>query len=180
MPNRKRFKQHSRRIPQFDYSSTGLYFVTICTHNMSRDFGEIVAHNMELSEIGKIAEKYWEEIPNHFKEVSLLEFVVMPNHVHGIIEIQRPNHHVGSGQCPDPTMGYSTYQHVQKNSLPSIIGSYKAAVRYWCLRNNYPSFRWQPNYYEHVIRREESLENITHYICDNPLKWENDEYFNDW
>ena len=93
------------RYRNYDYSKAGFYFITICTKNRVLLFGDVVGGEMILSEDGKIAEKFWLEIPNHFSFVKLDKFVIMPNHIHGIINIVNNNYNVGTGQCPVPTIG---------------------------------------------------------------------------
>ena len=99
------FLDHKQfRLPGYDYSQPGFYFVTINTKNKELFFGKVIDGKMILSEFGLIAEKYWLEIAEHFSMVRLWEFVVMPNHIHGIIQIVDPNPDpVGTGHCPAPT-----------------------------------------------------------------------------
>jgi REP element-mobilizing transposase RayT len=120
---------------------------------------------VRLNEIGKIVEICWKEIPSHFMNVELNEFVVMPNHLHGIIKINEP---VGV-QNIEPLQ--NTYQHVIPKSLGSIIRSYKAAVTHECRKYRYHNFHWQRNYYEHIIRNDNELNNIRDYIHNNVLQW---------
>ena len=96
--------QKQYRYKGYDYAQDGFYFVTICCKNREMFFGDVVAAKTQLSEIGKIAEKYWLEIPDHFPFVKLDKFVIMPNHIHGIIEITTKT--VGTGQCPVPTKAF--------------------------------------------------------------------------
>ncbi|MCK9328141.1 MAG: hypothetical protein M0P69_21775 [Bacteroidales bacterium] len=84
-----KYRIESTRLRGWDYGSNGMYFITICTYNREHYFGEIITPTMQLSEIGKIAQNYWNQIPKHFPFVQLNEFVVMPNHVHGIIIINK-------------------------------------------------------------------------------------------
>ena len=120
--------QKQYRYKKYDYSQNGFYFVTICTKNRQLFFENIINEKIELSVIGKIANKYWLEIVNHFSLVKLHEYVIMPNHIHGIIEIDNPTS-VGTGQCPVPTTHkYSKFSHVIPKSLSTIIGSFKSIV----------------------------------------------------
>jgi putative transposase len=163
-------KHHHRsiRLQGYDYAQAGAYFVTICTQNRECFFGEIVDGEMQLSEIGKVAEECWRAIPNHFSNVALDVFVVMPNHVHGVVMITT----VGRGTaCRAPTT--DRFGHPVANSLPTVIRSFKSAVtrRISTLLNTTGISVWQRNYYEHVIRNEEELLSLRRYIVDNPLQW---------
>ena len=133
--------------------------------------------------IGKIAGALWHGIKNHVSNVKLHEFVVMPNHIHGIIEItnvlnnthvrathasplQTPHNNRTGGTCPART----------RTKLPTIIGSYKSAVSKHVRRLGYTEFAWHRNYYEHIIRNDRSYQYIADYITSNPTTWDNDKY----
>jgi len=173
---KNKYRVGSSRLPGYDYSQNGLYFVTICTKERECFFGEIVNEKMILSEVGKIAKQYWEEIPNHFSHMHLDEFSIMPNHVHGIIEIlsdarrdeAMPRLYNGEHRNMSeisPTSG----------SLAVIIGSYKSIVSKNA-NKKFPNafFHWQPRFYDHIIRNDESLAKIREYIRTNPAMWERD------
>ena len=157
--------RRSIRLKEYDYSQPGEYFVTICTYNHDCTLGEIVEGEMRLNENGKIVEKFWGQISRHFINVELDQFVVMPNHLHGILTINEP---VGV-QNFEPLQ--NTYQHTVSKSLGSIIRSYKAAVTHECRKYKYYDFRWQRNYYEHIIRNDNELNNIRDYIRNNVAQW---------
>ena len=162
--------RRSIRLKDYDYSQRGAYFVTICVQNREYVLGEVVDEKIILTAIGEIIEKFWFEIPNHFYNVELDEFIVMPNHLHGIIVI-----YVGV-QNFEPLQGQrNQFQHIIPKSLGSIIRTCKAAVTHWCNNNGHEYFRWQRNYYEHIIRNEDDLNQIREYISGNPLKWETDK-----
>ena len=165
--NPDKHQRRSIRLRDYDYSQAGAYFITICTHKKEYAFGDIRDGKIELTAIGKIASKYWIEIPEHFDAVELDEFVVMPNHIHGIVIIN----HVGV-QNFEPLR--HKYQHVIPKSIGSIIRAYKSMVSHWCKANGHDHFRWQRNFYEHVIRNEDDLDEIREYIVNNPLKWDLD------
>lgn len=140
---------------------------------------------MELSKVGQIVHDYWLKITKHFGTVELDEFVIMPNHLHGIIILEKrveciqplQKNHVGVQYIePSPGTGPASnkYQHVAPKSIGSIIRSFKAAVTRWCRENSLEGQIWQRNYYEHIIRNEKSLNKIQQYIMDNPLNWELD------
>ena len=159
--------RRSIRLQGYDYSSSGAYFVTLCTQNRECVFGEIVEGEMRLSPIGRIALQCWQGIPDHFKNVQLDAYVIMPDHVHGIVIIQNEAE-VGVRHVE---LRQNTFQHIVPNSLSSIVLQYKASVTRICRRENFTRFRWQRNYYEHIIRREKDYHAIQRYIIDNPFKW---------
>ncbi len=163
-------QRRSIRLHGYDYRQNGAYFVTICTHNRTLLFGEIVDGEMRLNEAGQVAQRLWDELPQHFSHVDTDAFVVMPNHVHGIIVIA--NTHVGARHA-------SPLRHSHKSpraALGTIVGSYKSAVTKQVNRDRgTPGVPvWQRNYYEHIIRNEASLQHIRNYIIHNPAKWPDD------
>lgn len=173
---RDKYRISSARLQNYDYSSNGYYFITICTKNREYFFGEIVDNKMQLSKIGRITEKFWLEIPKHFPFVKLDEFVVMPNHVHGIIIINKTivKTIVETRHCLVST-GIDRFQNQGKNTISSIVGSYKSI----CTKTinqlqNKIIFGWQPRFYDHIIRNEKSFYRIREYIRNNPENWKND------
>ena len=128
---------------------------------------------MHLSAVGEIAAQYWREIPEHHADVELDEFVVMPNHVHGIVMMRKPveTPHATSLQG-DPKMSEIS---PKVESLSTIIRSYKSAVTRFTGLNGLNGFAWQSRFYDHIIRDEKSFNIIRQYIFDNPLKWELDK-----
>jgi len=162
---KKKFRRRSIRLPEYDYSKTGCYFVTICSFDREIIFGKILDGQTVLSKIGIIAEIYLKEIPNHFENVFVDEYVVMPNHIYMIISI------VGV-QNFEPLQ--NRYQKIIPKSIGSIIRSYKSSVTRWCHTNGFINFKWQRNYYEHIIRNDEDFFRIREYIRNNPLQWELD------
>ena len=173
---KNRYRTESIRLKEWDYSSGGYYFVTICARNRECLFGEVEDGKMSLSPIGNVASQYWREIPNHFRHVQLDEYIVMPNHVHGIIVITNDNN--------VETQNFASLQRQtnkfgpQSKNLASVIRGYKIGVKKWSTMNNL-SFAWQSGFYEHIIRNEKSLQHIREYVMNNALKWELDEYHPD-
>jgi putative transposase len=159
-------KEKHFRYQGFDYSADGYYFVTICTDNRRLFFGKIIDGKSELSAVGEIAKKCWLDIPSHFPFVELDEFVVMPNHVHGIIYINR-----GVGTQDFAFLhNYKNKFGPQSGNLSSIIRGFKIGV----FKNSKPlnnDFSWQPRFHDRIIRNGEELNAIKQYIMDNPLKW---------
>ena len=176
---RNKYRNESFRLTGHDYSSGGKYFITICTNLFVLYFGNTVTGKMILSESGRIANKMWYKLPEHFSFISLDEFVVMPNHVHGIIIIEP----TPVGTLHATSLQSATSQQSTKNeflsaispksgSLSTVIRSYKSAVS----KNVHlidPDFSWQPRYYDHLIRSDQELDRIRKYIIDNPVKWDN-------
>lgn len=163
----------SPRLKCWDYSNPHWYFVTICTQNHSSYFGRIIDGEMLLNKFGNVAKNLWKEIPNHYQIVELDYFVVMPNHIHGIIIINSAeNDSVGtchgmSLQNKDREFGKPV-----KNSLSMIINHYKGSVTKWENKNGFTDFKWQRSFYDRIIRNENELHQIQKYIEQNPLKWD--------
>ena len=180
-----KYRIESTRLQKWDYGWNGKYFVTIVTLFRKCYFGKIVYDEMELSEIGENAQKCWLEIPIHFPFVKLGEFIVMPNHVHGIIIIDKKNNVNGNNDGNVETQNFASLQsqsqsHQLKNhfgsqsqNLASIIRGYKIGVTK--LVNNV-DFGWQPRFHDHIIRNEIECNRINNYIINNPLFWNNDEF----
>ena len=167
-----RFRVASTRLKGWDYSSTGYYFVTICTRERQCWLGGVVDGFIRLSPVGEIAEKFWGEIPSHSSGVDLDEFVVMPNHLHGIVIIKDCRRDVACNVSANSNEMSAISP--KEGSLGAVIRSYKSAVSNWCRKHSY-DFAWQPRFFDEIIRDEKSLEVIREYICNNPLKWELDK-----
>jgi putative transposase len=186
---RNKYKIESTRLQRWDYGWNGAYYITICTQKKVCFFGKISNCINELSDIGNIAEKCWSEIPLHFSFVELAEFVIMPNHMHGIIVINK-RRDVINGECRDAINRVSTNPIVpmapggfagNKNpmlneNISRIVRWYKGRVSFEC-RNLHSGFSWQPRFYDHIIRDNEEFLRIISYINDNPLKWEQDNFY---
>ena len=174
--------RRSIRLKGYDYSQAGLYFVTICTENRQHLFGEIQNGEMVLNYCGKIANILWYEIKNHIRNVRLHEFVIMPNHLHGIIEItnhvSNPNDIVPVGATHASPLQYGDGRRrggaCPAPTLATIVGSYKSAVSKHIRQSGFTEFAWQRNYHEHIIRNNHSHEYIANYIINNPKTWESD------
>ena len=166
-------RRRSIRLSGYDYSRGGYYFVTLTLKTIACMFACRSKNRLILTDVGKIAEKYWNEIPNHFQNAKLDKYVFMPDHSHGILVL---DNNVGV-QYIEPVPQSKTqknqrheYQHIIPKSIGSIIRSYKSAVTRWCKKNGYPQFRWHRNYYERIIRNEDELNEIRKYIITNPEK----------
>jgi REP element-mobilizing transposase RayT len=168
-------KHHRRsiRLKGYDYSQQGAYFVTICTKNRACLFGEIQQGQMNLNDLGKVVNDTWGNLPNHYAYIELDTFVIMPNHIHGIILLSDILvGAIGAGLKPAPTTATIT----KRQPLSEIIRALKtfSARRINAYRNTVGSPVWQRNYYEHIIRDEDSLDCIRQYIMDNPKNWQSD------
>ena len=169
--NRIAKRRKSLRLAHVDYASSGAYFVTICVKEMKQALGKIDSGQMNLNQLGHIAEQEWSTLPHHYDNVELDEFVIMPNHMHGILWIAGTNsaqEAVGAGLKPAPT----------QHGLSEIMRGYKtfSARKISKLRNSVSSQFWQRGFYEHIISDEVDLENHRGYVINNPLKWALDEY----
>lgn len=195
-------QRHSIRLKGYDYARAGAYFITICTHQRQYFFGDVVRAGlapaqMQLNELGQIALEQWHYLSERFKSIETDAFVVMPNHIHGIIVIHDPQPEE-AGFTPTPIMAIPTQisQNAQSGggasppptgipiwvTVGNIVGAYKSLVANECLKifktqNETMGKLWQRNYYEHIIRDEKSYLEIAQYIFDNPAKWASDSLF---
>jgi REP element-mobilizing transposase RayT len=170
----ERHHRVSVRLRDYDYSQAGAYFVTICTAYMACLFGNVIGWKVELSILGEMAFEYWAEIPNHFKTIQLDEFIVMPNHIHGMLVITDSCRGVKFNAPTSKRGNYYSRISPMQNTLSVVVRTYKSAVSRWCKQNGYRDFQWQRNYYEHIIRSEKDLTKVREYIVTNPVKWDLD------
>jgi putative transposase len=163
----------SVRLRDYDHSSPGFYFVTVCAHQKRSLFGRIISARPELSRLGQIAHETWVGIPMHFAHVNLHTFVIMPNHVHGIIEIgcQAGAQHAAPLQ-EHPSVEVCRHA-VSRRSLSAIVRSFKAATTTGArIELNCKGEIWQRNYFDRLIRDGRELSDASRYIAENPMKWE--------
>jgi len=174
-----KYRTQSLRLRGYNYSTEGAYFVTICTKDRLEYFGEIHNGIMGLNERGCIATQCWQEIPMHFKNVILDTWVVMPNHVHGILILndspRSPRRNAINRVSTGAGQGGVTGIHnpMGKKSLGEIIRWFKGRTTFE-IHQTY-SFAWQPRFHDHIIRNQKELDRIRKYILNNPLKWELDQ-----
>ena len=182
--------RRSIRLREYDYAQAGAYFITICTHQREHLFGEIVDGVMQLNEFGVIAQEEWQKTALIRSEIELGEFVIMPNHFHGIIWIvdgrgtarrapttrRAPTGVLGETSA-DFTPTYEQFGKPVVGSIPTIVRAFKSAVsrRINLARCTPGKPVWQRNYWEHIIRDEKDLTNAQAYILNNPARWESDE-----
>ena len=188
---KNKYRIEPARMDGYDYSSEGAYFITICTKERECFFGEIINEEMHLNDLGETANQYWVEIPKHFPTVELGEFMVMPNHIHGILILNKQTirrdvacNVSGTNQATqkDVACNVSTSaNHFSQispkgGSIPTIIRSYKSAVTKHANSNNIP-FGWQERFHDRIIRNKEEFERINNYIINNPANWETDKFY---
>lgn len=190
------YRSASARAPWWDYGRNGIYFVTICTHNKAPFFGTIQQGKLQLSPLGKLAKDCWQQIPQHTLEgVRLSAFIVMPNHIHGIIILDRTPEkeplRVPKGTVPPPAgpippksnpqerSDYFRALAPKKGSLPYIVRAFKSAVTKLArdrelLDKETPL--WQERYYDRVVRHAQEQQRIEEFIQDNVKDWKKDDY----
>ena len=153
LPNRQ-----SIRLNGYDYSTAGYYYITICTNNRKNIFGTVNEGKVELSICGQIVKEEWLNLAITYNNVALDQFIVMPNHLHGIIILKYKN----------------------EITLGDIICRYKSITtrKYNKLENIKGKLIWQINYHENILRDERELHQRQRYIIQNPLNWENDNNYN--
>ena len=159
------------RLKKYNYSDAGWYFVTICTKDMECIFGNLINKQVYLNKFGEIVKQYWIEIQKHFNNVELDDYVIMPNHIHGIIVIHNVKPFVGAG-FPRPSLGqiigYFKYQ------ITKQINILKGSGNPTPTKQHIIKQIFQRLYYDHVIRNEPDLFRIRQYIRDNPMDWNED------
>ena len=175
-----KYRIQSARLKEYDYGQNGAYFITICTKEREGFFGEIVNGIMEVNEIGQLANKNWLDIIKSFPFVQLDEFIIMPNHIHGILMLNREINFEEDAINRVSTKemdckGGRTGKHnpMLKEDLSTIIRWYKGRTTFESRKIN-PLFMWQSRFYDHIIRTEEEYKKIQFYIRTNPANWEND------
>lgn len=190
--NPQKHHRHSIRLPGYDYTLPGAYFVTICVRDRECLLGEVVGEETRLSAFGQIAHSFWTQVVAHFPGVAVDVFTIMPNHLHALIVIQEPSKVVGSGEEDEETSPLqdarggdedcgraapAVQPTTERPSLGQIVAYYKyqTTVQVNQLRDMPGVPFWQRNYWEHVIRNEASLNRIREYIDNNPARWAEDQ-----
>jgi len=180
-PNRHH--RRSIRLKGYDYSQAGAYFITLCTQDRACLFGKVVNGEMRLNDAGRMVLAEWNRLPERFPHLVLDAFVVMPNHVHGILVITDPAPTAGAtlGATVGATVGATLVVAPTAPTVGNIIGAFKSRVTVEYIRgvktSGWPPFRgrlWQRNYYEHIIRNKRALNAIRQYIMENPRRWHRD------
>jgi REP element-mobilizing transposase RayT len=197
-----KYRIPSARLKHWDYRWGGAYLITICTKDRRPYFGKIEDGKMILSNLGVLADVCWHEIKNHHRNVELGEFVVMPNHIHGILILDdHPNTgendhanvngngggnggdgngndhaNVETGHALSLQVPQRRFQNIGKNSISAMVGGYKAAVTKHANRLGL-EFAWQTRFHDHIIRNAQAFETISLYIINNPMNWEKDKFY---
>jgi REP element-mobilizing transposase RayT len=195
--NRNHRKHKAIRLKGWDYRTPGWYFLTIVTESRRHFFGEIGQDIMGLSEIGCMAYRNWAAIPEHFKHVKLDAFIVMPNHLHGLIGIMDwpvgenkhsvgARHGVTSQDIPDivgtrhgvslQEEGRIKFGNPKAGSISTIVNHYKGSVTREARKGDNYDFAWHPRFHDHIVRNARTFNRIRDYIINNPLKWDSDKF----
>lgn len=205
---RNKYRIPSARLQHWDYRWAGAYFITICTQHRIHYFGEIENQKMILSHVGILADVFWHEIQNHAQNVELGEFVVMPNHIHGILiltgNVPNPDNNFGTDPATtvetlhatslhatslrDPQRDSQSQSYKPKNeqmaNISPKLGSVSAIIRgYKSAVTKHAhrlgfEFEWQTRFHDHIIRNDASFQKITNYIINNPANWPDDKLSN--
>ncbi len=183
-----KYRIPSTRLQNWNYGWNGAYFITICTKNRIHYFGKVVNRKMQFSHIGIVADILWYEIKHHADRIELGEFVVMPNHIHGILILndqncdrnENDNDKRRDKAClvsttNNKTIGQKRFQNQGKNTISSIVGGYKSAVTKHVRRLGY-QFTWQSRFHDYIIRNDLEYDRIVKYIQNNPQNWHNDKF----
>lgn len=180
-PNDTRLRR-SIRLRGFDYSQAGAYFVTIVCQGRACLFGDVAGEEMQLNDAGGMVQQVWQDLPNRYSGINMDEFIVMPNHIHGVINFVQPVEAplVGAQGESRGTNHRATTRVAP--TLGDVVGAFKSLTTVEYVRGvkslGWPQFSgklWQRNYFEHVVRSEDSLTKIRQYIRDSPLRWEFDK-----
>lgn len=168
--SKNKYRIESARCQHWDYTADGYYFVTICTRDRQCFFGDVIDGKMQLSAIGQIVAEEWQKTEQIRSNVQIDAWVVMPNHLHGIVIIR--NHDVETFRRNVSTTDKSR---LKSNSLGSIIGQFKSVCtkRIWAA--GFTDFKWQTRFYDQIVRDRESVSRIREYIINNPIRWESDK-----
>ena len=174
-------EQHHRRsirLKEYDYASEGLYFVTICAHEYRPMFGTVIDGTMHLNDAGRMVKEWYYRCAEHFPDIECMEMVIMPNHFHCIWR------NVGADRCVCPTEDHRNSGEHTGSPLHRVVQWFKTMTTNayihgvkqfgWIPFNNN---LWQRNYYEHIIRSQQSFEEIVAYIFENPIHWKNDKLY---
>jgi putative transposase len=184
---RNKYRIASARAQWWGYGWNGAYFITICTAHREHFFGEIVDGKMNLSPVGILADIFWHEIPNHARFVELGDFVVMPNHIHGILILDKPEILPGIAAAVETLHATSLPTFPPKNeqmakispkadSVSVILRSYKSAVTKHANRLGFQN-GWQTRFHDHIIRDDAEYQRIADYIANNPGNWRDDRFY---
>ena len=167
------YRPESTRLPRWDYAGNGYYFVTICTRNKLPTLGEVADGRVVLSPAGSIVDEKWRKTAEVRPCVTLDEYTVMPNQVHGILIIhdRHPQERQSDVETSRRDVSTSARPHLIAGSLGAIIGQFKSVATKRIRDRADPGFGWQPRFYDHIIRDNDEFHRIRQYIVENPVKW---------
>ena len=173
LPQRKR-----TRLEGFNYRSDRLYFITCCVKHMRHCFGEVVGDQMQLNTYGLIADAQWCWLADQYPYVQLYAHIIMPNHMHGILEIDSERVGLAGGvrATRESPVRHEPF-HIKIKSLSELMGAYKTTASKKIHLAGDPAFAWHRSFYDHIIRDEKAYHRITNYIANNPAKWEEDRWY---
>jgi REP element-mobilizing transposase RayT len=183
-----KYRISSARLASWDYGSNAAYFITICTHGRAHVFGKVVDGAVNLTPLGQAAWDCWYAIPEHFPFVLLDEFVAMPNHVHGIVIIDKPSPNIADTMNTVETQNFASLRRPvsddqpknkfgpQSQNLASIVRGFKIGVTKYA-RQHQIEFAWQARYHDHIVRNAAECQRIRTYIVENPQKWAADTFY---
>lgn len=175
-----KYRTNSIRLKNWDYGSSAIYFITICTKDMKHYFGNIKDGEMQLNYLGKVVELEWKKSVELRPDMNLYlgEFVVMPNHFHGILVINDNDYNTAKQELESESIGNEKFNRFgsQSKNLASIIRGFKSSVTIYARKNGVENFGWHTGYYENIVRSERRLRKIQKYILNNPLNWEKDKF----
>jgi putative transposase len=179
---RNKYRVPSARLKNWDYGTNGAYFITICTKEMQHLFGEVVDKKMLLNSLGVLAEEYWAEIVKQFPYVELGNFQIMPNHMHGILIIDKSvvaveTRLIASVPQEKEVGGFAGENNPMLSDNISRIIRWNKGRCTFEMRKTYPNFEWHSRFHDHIIRNSESFERIQNYIEENPSRWEEDKFY---
>jgi REP element-mobilizing transposase RayT len=158
----------SHRLSEYNYCDPGWYYITICTDRHVWQFGDIVNEQIALSEAGSIVQAIWESLPQRFPGITLDEYIIMPNHMHGIVALPEKY----------PVEAFAGKKNWRRPSIGSIIRTFKGAVTHRIRHTtSKTTFQWQPNYHDHIGRNDVDIDRIRLYIINNPAQWLEDQYY---
>jgi putative transposase len=192
---RNKYRIPSARLQNWDYGANGAYFITICTKEMKHFFGTITDDEMHLNAEGELAEKYWMEIPDHFPYIELGNFQIMPNHMHGILIINKLHSDIVAAVQTRFIASPTELIEKETRLIASVQGGFAGdmnpmlndnisrASRWYKGRCSFEihkinsKFEWHVRFHDHIIRNAEEFERIQNYIAENPSKWKEDKFF---
>ena len=176
---KNKYRIPSARLKNWDYGTNASYFITICTQEMHSFFGTVQDKQMHFSALGQMADQYWGEIANQFPYVELGNFQVMPNHIHGILIINKGKVPVEPKEALKEvkTGGFAGENNpMLQDNISRIVRWFKGRCSFE-MRKIDKSFNWQSRFHDHIIRNSESFEKIQNYIVENPALWEEDRFY---